>query len=171
MVLLFFNAVLYVSTSMAISLFGRLRTRILQFFDLQQNLEQANQRLELLNQLAKDTSSTLGFQPRLNLICHSIKKMMGLKGVTIRLLDERTNMLELASACGLSEDYLHKGPVDADKSLAKALEGKPHFVLDASTDPTVQYPEEARNEGLVSMLSLPLQGKKRDDRYNPHLHR
>jgi len=59
----------------------------------------------------------------------------------------------------LSEEYIHKGPVDADKSLAKALEGSPHFVLDASTDPGIQYPEEARREGLVSVLSLPLNGK------------
>jgi len=48
----------------------------------------------------------------------------------------------------LSEEYIHKGPVDADKSLAKALEGSPHFVLDASTDPGIQYPEEAAEKVL-----------------------
>ena len=39
------------------------------------------------------------------------------------------------------------------------MKGAPHFVLDASTDPGIQYPEEARREGLVSVLSLPLKGK------------
>ncbi|MFH1123274.1 MAG: GAF domain-containing sensor histidine kinase [Pseudomonadota bacterium] len=161
MVLFFFNLALWVSISIFMILFGRLRKKILQFIDLQQQLKQVNQQLGLLNQLAKDTTSTLGFYPRLNLICHSVMRMMGLKGVTIRLLNERTNLLELASACGLSEAYLNKGPVDADKSLRKALEGQPYFVLDASTDPAVQYPEDARKEGIVSMLSFPLRGREK----------
>ena len=161
MLLFFFNAVLYISITIAMLLFRRLGERILQFKKLQQNLEQANQQLGLLNQLAKDTTSTLGFYPRLSLICHSIMKMMGLKGVSIRLLDERTNLLELASACGLSEAYINKGPVDADKSLAKALEGQPHFISDACTDPGVQYPEDARKEGIVSMLAFPLTGREK----------
>ncbi|MFH1953450.1 MAG: GAF domain-containing sensor histidine kinase [Pseudomonadota bacterium] len=122
-------------------------------------LENSLQQLRLLNEVAKDITSTIGLGPRLGFICQSIIDIMGVKGVSIRLLDEKTNRLELASACGLSEAYIHKGPVDADKSLAKALEGTPHFVLDASKDPGLQYPEEARREGLVSVLSLPLKGR------------
>jgi len=161
MLLFFFNTVLYVSNSTVQLLFKRLGEKIRQFMELKQKLEQANQQLGLLNQLAKDTTSTLGFYPRLNLICHNIMKMMGLKGVSIRLLNERTNLLELASACGLSDAYINKGPVDADKSLAKALEGQPHFVLDASTDPGLQYPEDAHKEGIVSVLSFPLMGREK----------
>ncbi|MBU0735293.1 MAG: GAF domain-containing protein, partial [Proteobacteria bacterium] len=122
-------------------------------------LENSLQQLRLLNEVAKDITSTIGLGPRLGFICQSIIDIMGVKGVSIRLLDEKTNRLELASACGLSEAYIHKGPVDADKSLAKALEGAPHFVLDASKDPGLQYPEEARREGLVSVLSFPLKGR------------
>ncbi len=122
-------------------------------------LESSLQQLRLLNQVAKDITSTLGLEPRLGFICQSIIDIMGVKGVSIRMLDQKTNRLELACACGLSEAYIHKGPVDADKSLAKALEGGPHFVLDAYADPGLQYPEAARREGLVSVLSLPLKGR------------
>lgn len=161
MLLFFFNTVLYVTISIVLLLLRRVRERIREFIKLKEKLEQANQQLGLLNQLAKDTTSTLGLYPRLNLVCHSIMKMMSLKGATIRLLDERTNLLELASACGLSDAYINKGPVNADKSLAKALGGETHFVLDASIDPAVQYPEEARKEGIVSMLSFPLIGREK----------
>ena len=126
---------------------------------IDKDLKNSLQRLELLNQVAKDITSTLGLEPRLGFVCQSIIDIMGVKGVSIRLLDQKTNRLELAFACGLSEEYVHKGPVDADKSLAKALEGTPHFVLDAPNDPGIQYPEEARREGIVSMLSLPLKGR------------
>ena len=126
---------------------------------IDKDLKNSLRRLELLNQVAKDITSTLGLEPRLGFVCQSIIDIMGVKGVSIRLLDQKTNRLELAFACGLSEEYVHKGPVEADKSLAKALEGTPHFVSDAPNDPGIQYPEEARREGLVSVLSLPLKGR------------
>ena len=122
---------------------------------INKELESSIRQLRLLNQVARDTTSTLGLAPRLTFVCQSIIDIMEVKGVSIRLLNQKTNRLELACGCGLSETYINKGPVDADKSLAKALEGEPHFVLDATTDPGLQYPEEARKEGLVSVLSLP----------------
>jgi len=161
MLLFFFNTVLYISSSFITLLLKRLRERIVQLMGIQQKLEQDNQDLRLLNELARGISSTLGLHPRLDFICNSIMEVMGLKGVSIRLLDEKTNRLEVASACGLSEAYLNKGPVDAHRSLTKALEGKPYFVLDASTDPAVQYPEAARREGIVSILGFPLKGKEK----------
>jgi len=45
------------------------------------------------------------------------------------------------------------------KAWLRHWRGHPDFVLDASNDPGIQYPEEARREGLVSVLSLPLNGK------------
>ena len=161
MLLLLFNAVLYISSSFFVSLLKRLRERIVQLMGIQHKLEQDTQELRLLNKLYGGISSTFGLHPRLGFICNSIMEVMVLKGVAIRLLDEKTNRLEVASACGLSGAYLNKGPVDADKSLTKALEGEPHFVLDASADPTVQYPEEARKEGIVSMLAFPLKAKEK----------
>ncbi|NVM24541.1 MAG: GAF domain-containing sensor histidine kinase [Desulfobacterales bacterium] len=161
MLLLFFNTVLYIASPFIVSLLKRLGERVLRLMALQHKIEQDNQELRLLNQVARGISSTLGLYPRLDFICNTIMEVMGVKGVAIRLLAEKTNRLELASACGLSEGYINKGPVEADKSLAKALEGEPHFVLDASTDPAVQYPEEARKEGIVSMLALPLKGREK----------
>ncbi|UCH00233.1 MAG: GAF domain-containing sensor histidine kinase [Deltaproteobacteria bacterium] len=161
LLLFFFTAVLYISSSFVALLLERLRERLRGVKAIQHKLEQDNKELRSLNQLYRGISSTLGLSPRLDFICKSIMEVMGVKGVAIRLIDEKTNRLELASATGLSEAYLNKGPVDADKSLVKALEGEPHFVLDASTDPAVQYPEEARKEGIVSMLAFPLKGRER----------
>lgn len=121
----------------------------------------ARRKLELLYRVAKDTSYTLGLKARLDYICRSVGELMAVKGVTLRLLDEKTNKLELMSSYGLSDVYLDKGPVDADRSLARVLKGEPHAVLDVSGDPSVQYPREAVREGLVSMLSFPLRGRDR----------
>jgi len=38
-------------------------------------------------------------------------------------LDTKKRTLELVASHGLSEKYLNKGPVDADQSIADAMEG------------------------------------------------
>ncbi|MEW6365828.1 MAG: GAF domain-containing protein [Acidobacteriota bacterium] len=76
------------------------------------------------------------------------------KGCLIRLIDPDTNRLELRAAYGLSEAYLQSGPRDAAKATAEVLEGKPVFFLDAGQ--YLQYAEDARREGIASLLSVPL---------------
>jgi signal transduction histidine kinase len=156
-----FTAVLAASLLSFSCLFRHLRENLLQLSELQGTLQPAKNRLELLNEVANITSSTLGLKPRLDFICGSVRELMGVKGVTVRLLDERTGKLELVSSCGLSAAYLNKGPVDADKSLAGVLKGEPQFVADAAHDPSTQYPREAAREGIVSILSFPLHGRKK----------
>ncbi len=157
--LFLFNAVLYLSSSFVILSLRHLKEKVFTLSGIQYKLEQDNRDLRLLNQLTKGISLTLGLHPRLDFISQTIVDVMGVKGVSIRLLDEKKNRLELVCSRGLSETYINKGPVESDRSLAKALNGEPHFVLDASTDPAVQYPEEAHKEGIVSMLSFPLKGR------------
>jgi GAF domain-containing protein len=79
-----------------------------------------------------------------------------LKGCHFRLLSRDQKILEGVASYGLSEAFLNKGPVDAEKSVAEALEGKVVIVADCSTDPRIQYPEEFKKEGIVSLLTIPL---------------
>ena len=57
---------------------------------------------------------------------------------------------------GLSESYLRKGPLDADKSIAETLNGQIVLILDTANSSRVQYPEEAIKEGIASVLSVPI---------------
>ena len=161
LLLFFFLMVLFISSSLVSTLLKRLRERISQLTELEEKLENSNERLETLNQIAINTATTLGLTPRLEFICGSIRELMGVKGVIIRLLDERTNRLEIVSSCGLSDAYIKKGPIDADKSFARTLKGAPHAVLDVGSEPSLQYPEEIKKEGIVSMLAFPLQGREK----------
>jgi len=106
--------------------------------------------------IAKALSSCLGVNEVLEAIVQEITQSMNLKGATIRLVNPKTNTLELAASVGLSEQYLQKGPVDLDKSLAEALTGRPVAIFDAAKDPRMQYPEEAREEGIASMVAIPM---------------
>lgn len=81
---------------------------------------------------------------------------MGAKGCSLMLLTPDRKLLLHTVAYGLSDWYVRKGPVSADKSISDALEGKPVAVLDATEDERIQYREQAKKEGIASILSAPM---------------
>lgn len=90
------------------------------------------------------------------LAVESIKTALGFKGCATFLINRQTNELELAASFGLSEEYLNKGPLNALRSIAQSLEEGPVAIYDVTDDPRIQYPEEAKKEGIASMLSVPI---------------
>jgi signal transduction histidine kinase len=108
-----------------------------------------------LYEIAKEVNSSLSLQEVFNAIAESITKAVGAKGCSLMLLTPDQRQLIRAANYGLSEWYIKKGPLSADTILAEALQGKPVTILNAPEDPRVRYPEEARREGIASMLSIP----------------
>lgn len=107
-------------------------------------------------EISKALASTLAVNEVLDIIVRQITEIMGLKGATIRLVNPKTKTLELVAATGLSEKYLNKGPVDMDKSISEALSGRPVAIYDATTDPRIQYPKEAKEEGIATLVAIPM---------------
>jgi GAF domain-containing protein len=63
------------------------------------------------------------------------------------------------AAYGLSPAYRAKGPVNLAQSQLDGLalqSGRTIWVEDARSDPRFQYPDEARDEGIISVLVAPL---------------
>ncbi len=83
---------------------------------------------------------------------------MQCKACTIRLLDRTGSFLLPSGAFGLSDNYLRKGSVEVGRSGMdnEVLQGNIIHLRDAAADGRFQYPESAKNEGLVSVLSAPL---------------
>jgi GAF domain-containing protein len=80
-----------------------------------------------------------------------------LKACHFRVISRDRRTLESAASYGLSEKFLAKGPVDADKSVAAALGGDVVWVADCTSDQRVQYPAAFAREGIASMLTVPLE--------------
>jgi signal transduction protein with GAF and PtsI domain len=115
--------------------------------------------LRSFQEISKVLGSTLAVDEILDQVVRQIAVAMNLKGATIRLVHPKTNTLELAAAYGLSEQYLKKGQVDMDRSIAEALSGRPVAIFDAATDPRLQYPEQAKEEGIATMVVVPMVSK------------
>ncbi len=85
-----------------------------------------------------------------------IKSALGIKACALFLLNHKTQELELASSFGLSDEYLNKGPISALKSISESLKEGPVAIYNVMDDPRLQYPEEAKKEGISSILSVPI---------------
>lgn len=114
------------------------------------------QYLKTMEEISKTISSTLDIREVLEMIVKKIPAIMKTKAATIRLLDLSGRKLELVAAYGLSEKYLNRGPVDAEESISLALGGKPIAIYDVATDSGIVYRDEAKEEGIKSMLVVPI---------------
>lgn len=86
----------------------------------------------------------------------SITHSLSVKGCAVFLINRESKELEVAASYGLSDEYVNKGPVSALESIAESLEEGPVAIFDVTDDPRIQYPEAARREGIVSILSVPI---------------
>ncbi|HLZ64156.1 MAG TPA: GAF domain-containing protein [Ktedonosporobacter sp.] len=104
-------------------------------------------------------SSSLELDQVLQSVVTSITEAMEVKACGLRLLDPDTGHLRLSAVYGLSSNYLSKGPVDIIHSAidSEVLGGTPVFIQDVRTDPRFQYQEAARQEGIISVLCVPLE--------------
>ena len=109
-----------------------------------------------LYEVAAAVNSTRASEAILHYIVENVAKTVGAKGCSLMLLTPDRQLLLHTAAYGLSDWYVRKGPVSTDKSISEALQGKPVAVLDATEDERIQYREQAKKEGIASILSVPM---------------
>jgi signal transduction protein with GAF and PtsI domain len=95
----------------------------------------------------------------LNFVIENMIATLNIKACTVFLLNRERNILEVLASNGLSDSYLKKGPVDADKSITDTLLGRSAMIWDVSNDERIEYPHEAKKEGIASILSVPISVK------------
>ncbi|RJR17227.1 MAG: GAF domain-containing protein [Nitrospiraceae bacterium] len=112
--------------------------------------------LRVFQEITRAVSSSLNVNEVLDMIVRKIPEVMHLKAATVRLLDPSGKKLKLVAAYGLSDKYLKKGPVDAEQNVTEALKENPVAISDVPTDNRIKYKKEAEEEGIKSMLTLPV---------------
>lgn len=124
------------------------------------DMEKVKRYFQGLYEVAAAVNSARATESVLHSIVANVARTMGTKGCSLMLLTPNRKLLLHTAGFGLSTWYLRKGPVSADISISEALEGKPVAVLNATEDPMVQYREQAKREGIASILSVPMTLKK-----------
>jgi len=86
----------------------------------------------------------------------SVKTAFNAKGCCVFLVDRDTRELGLVASSGLSNDYLNKGPIHFMQSIMEAKDAIPIAIYDVMDDPRIEYPQQARKEGIASLLGVPV---------------
>jgi two-component system NtrC family sensor kinase len=107
--------------------------------------------------VSKSIHSCTRLEECLHLAVRKTADALHAKGSILRILNLKTGELELSAAYGLSDRYLSKGHVSS-KSVIQEIcqENRAIIIQDVQTDPRVQYPKEAQEEGIKMMVDLPL---------------
>jgi GAF domain-containing protein len=122
--------------------------------------EKVMENTRLFHDLAVNINSTLDVKKILQILSADVAKALGVKASAVLLIDKDKQTLELMASYGLSEKYLDRGPLSVEKSMSDTLKGKPVVIKDAATDKRVQYSKEKEEEGIVSILSVPIMAKE-----------
>ena len=158
----FFGAAVLITAFLITTIRKSLWTKGQDILKVSKELDVSNAKLTALYEVVKRMGVCSELQELLDLATRSVANIMGVKGASIKLLDETRRKLIFSSTYGLSENYLAKGVIDIEKSPInrRIIEGS--FVAMGRIDEEdyFQYPEDIRKEGIASMVCLPLRVEK-----------
>lgn len=122
-------------------------------------LEKIRENTKLFYDLAVGINSSLDVKRIFQTLTADIAKGLGVKAASALIIDRENQTLELMASYGLSEKYLDRGPLSVGESMAETIQGRLVLIKDASTDERVQHRREKEDEGIVTILSVPLKAK------------
>jgi serine phosphatase RsbU (regulator of sigma subunit) len=131
-----------------------------QEYQLRQRINELTAVYSVAMMLSESRDLQVVLQRTAQVVC----EVMGTKASSIRLVDSENDELVIKAVYNLSKQYLDKGPIRLSKAIIDQVafsEAGYEYVRDMATDPRVQYPEESKREGVVSMLSVGLRYKGR----------
>jgi signal transduction histidine kinase len=113
---------------------------------------------ESLASVSRTINSTLNLDEALQVITREACLLMRARVSSLMMLDESRDWLDLRASHGAGKAYLNKPRLPVDDSLLGAVvrRKKPMQVANVQTSSRYQHIDVARQEGLVSLLSVPL---------------
>ena len=121
--------------------------------------EMGNQKeIELFWHISQSLVSQAYLQEILQLIVTMTAEVMKSKICSLMLLDPEKGELRITATQALSAAYINKPPVKVGESISGRVvkEKKPIFVMDVTKEKDYGYPDIARKDGYVSMISVPM---------------
>jgi signal transduction histidine kinase len=132
--------------------------------------------LHALFEIGKLVSQTLDLNRLLERIVQHAVRIMDARIVALTLLDAEKDELVTSAVAGASRAYASKPPLPVGRSLIGnvVLTKQPVIVEDVQKDPRYRFMDIAREEGLRSLLAVPLMFRERVSGvlsiYKGHIH-
>lgn len=103
-----------------------------------------------------DIHGSLNQQVTEEAVARNAANLFGARGASLMLFDPSEENLMVSASFGLSDAYRAKGAISPKKSLGETVNRAPVVVRDISQDSNVQYREAAVQEGIKSIVGVPL---------------
>lgn len=121
-------------------------------------VERIQKNAQLFYYLSSSINSSLDIEKILHILTAELADTLGMKGVTIRLVERETGTLKLVAGYGLTEDYM-KRTVTGDRSLEMALRGETVIIEEVASDHRIGNGAATLAQGIVSALCMPIKSK------------
>ena len=114
--------------------------------------------VEMLSQVSETVASNRLIKDVLQLLVTMTAQMMNSKICSIMLLDEASGELRIEATQSLSEQYRRKPNLKVGQSISghAVKDRRPIIVADVTTDRDYMYRDMAKQEGLCSLVSVPM---------------
>lgn len=121
-------------------------------------VERRASQLSTLSEISRTISSGLYLEEILQFVVAATARTLNLSICTVLLTDDDKKELVLKATTSQSRSYVKKPNVKIGESLAgvAAAEKRPVAVLDVKKMPGYRFPDIARQEGLCSLVCLPM---------------
>lgn len=121
-------------------------------------VQRKEEQLDILSKISQTITSDTYLNEILHLIVTMTAQIMNSKICSIMLLNEKKQELIIAATQSLSDEYKNKPHLKVGQSISgKAVRGKiPIMITDVTKEKDYMYPKIAAQEGIVSMLALPM---------------
>jgi len=146
-----------------LALIGDLAAGALEKAMLYERMQRQIAELSTLAEVSETVTSPLYLDEMLGLLVEMAARVMHARGCALMLLDEERGELILRATYGLNAGYRERPPLRAGEGIAGlvAQAGQTLVVDDVRRDARYSHPEVARQEGLVSLLCVPLRVRER----------
>lgn len=112
--------------------------------------------LEIYKVFVQTISEANHIEEMANRLTQVLVGVLGIKGAALFVLDPANEELELLASAGLSMNYVNKGPILVGKSIKIGPNREPVVIQDTQASDKIQYPENAKEEGIRAIVSYPI---------------
>jgi len=154
----FFSASVYITAFFTSSIMTMLRKRISNLVDLSEAFKRLNRKLNALYAMTQAIGSIRRFEQVLKIVTAELGQVMGVVGISVKLLSEDGKELRFVAVDGLVADVFKSKVVEVAKSPLnrKIIEGKPFVTGHVTRREMFQFGEDLAAAQIQSVLFVPL---------------
>ncbi len=154
----FFAASVFITAFSTTAITRMLRKRIRDLGELSESVSILNNRLQSLFLMIQAIGSVQRLEQLLPLVTGELGGVMGVQGISLKLLSEDGRFLRYAAAYGLPEEFTRGKEVEVEKSSLnrRIIEGEPFVTGQVTAKEMFQFGEALAEAQIRSVLFVPL---------------